>query len=199
MEPGWETILRTTRNEAWMAPFGEMICFTMIFAYLKKPKLILKVGVIGVVSSGLALVLIHILIFSVIGQEARNTSIAPLLRMVQKINIGDIIQRLDAFFMIWLIVNVFFKVTVFMYAAVIGGATLFKVSKSLLIIPSGLIVLFTSIFFAGSYTAHYAQSDVVLKNVYPIFAAYIPLLLCMVTFVRNKINKKSKQRNAENF
>ncbi|WP_077212576.1 GerAB/ArcD/ProY family transporter [Bacillus dakarensis] len=197
-EPGWETVLRTTRKEAWMAPFGEMICFTMIFAYLKKPKLILKVGVAGVVSSGLVLVLIHILIFSVLGSEARNTSIAPLLRMVQKINIGDIIQRLDAFFMIWLIVNVYFKVTVFMYAAVIGGATIFKVSKSYLVIPSGLIVFITSIFIAGSYTAHYAQSDFVLKNVYPIFAVYIPLLLCVVTFVRNKI-KKRKPRSAENF
>ncbi len=190
LEPGWETIIITTRNETWMAPFGEMICFTMIFAYLYKPKSVLKVGVVGVVSGGLFLVFIHMLIISVIGAEARNTSIAPLLDMVQKINIGNFIQRLDALFMIWLIVNDFFKILVFMYAAVIGGATIFKVSKSLLIIPFGLIVLLTSIFFAGSYTAHMAQSDFVLKNIYPIFSVYIPLLLCIVYFVRQKLNRR---------
>ena len=171
MNSGWGAIIRTTRNEAWMAPFGEMICFTMIFAYLNKPHLQIKVGMAGVVCGGLALVFIHFLILSVIGAEMRNSSLAPLLKIIQKINIANIIQRLDALFMIWLILNDYFKVIIFMYAAVIGGAIIFKVSKNRLIIPFCLITFFTSIFFAGSYITHMAQSDIVCKNIYPIFSA----------------------------
>ena len=191
-EPGWGTIIRTTLKETWMAPFGEIICFTMIFAYLNKSKSQLKTGLAGVICGGMVLVFTHFLIIAVLGGEIRSHSIAPLLAMVQKINIGHFIQRLDSLFMVWLIVNAYFKITIFMYAAVIGGATIFKVPKGRLIIPSGFIVLFTSIFFASSYTAHMAQSDIVLNYVYPIFSAYIPLLLCIVYFVRQKFNKMGK-------
>jgi spore germination protein KB len=192
LEPGWGTIIRTTRNETWMAPFGEIICFTMIFAYLNKSKSQLKVGLAGVICGGVVLVFTHFLTIAVLGGEIRNSSIAPLLSMVQKINIGHFVQRLDSIFMIWLIVNAYFKITIFMYAAVIGGATIFKVSKNRLIIPFGLISFFTSILFARSYTAHMAQSDIVLENVYPIFSLYIPFLLCIVYFVRQRLNKMGK-------
>ncbi|MCK2005632.1 spore germination protein [[Brevibacterium] frigoritolerans] len=189
LEPGWETIFRTTINEAWMAPFGEIICFTMIFAYLKKPKLQIKVGIAGVISGGLALVLIHLITISVLGEFTRNLSLAPLLKMVQKINVADFLVRVDPLFLIWLVVNDFFKVLVFMYAAVIGGATIFKRSKNILIIPFGLITFFTSIFFTENYTSHMAQGVIALKHFYPIFSVYIPLLLCIVCFVRQKLNK----------
>lgn len=193
LNPGWGTIIRTTVNETWMAPFGELICFTMIFAYLNKPNTQLKTGMAGVIYGGMVLVLINILIISVLGIEIKNISIAPLLDMVQKINIGDFFQRVDPLFMVWLIVNDYFKIIIFMYAAVIGGVTILKVSKSRLIIPFGLIVFFTSIFFAGSYTAHMAQSDIVLKSVYPLFSVYIPLLLCILHFIRQKLNKQGSK------
>ncbi|WP_164854974.1 GerAB/ArcD/ProY family transporter [Peribacillus frigoritolerans] len=189
LEPGWETIIRTTINEAWMAPFGEVICFTMIFAYLKKPKSQIKVGIAGVISGGLALVFIHLLTISVLGEYKRNQSIAPLLEMVEKINISEFIDRVDPLFLIWLVVNDFFKVLIFMYAAVIGGATIFKRSKNIIIIPFGLITFFTSIFFTENYTSHMAQGAIVLKHFYPIFSVYTPLLLCIVCFVRQKLNK----------
>ncbi|KOR79352.1 hypothetical protein AM232_13525 [Bacillus sp. FJAT-21352] len=114
LEPGWETIIRTTINEAWMAPFGEVICFTMIFAYLKKPKSQIKVGIAGVISGGgLALVFIHLLTISVLGEYTRNQSLAPLLKMVLKINVADFIERVDPLFLIWLVVNDFFKSSCF--------------------------------------------------------------------------------------
>jgi spore germination protein KB len=133
-------------------------------------------------------VFIHLLTISVLGEYTRNLSIAPLLEMVQKINI-DFIDRADPLFLIWLVVTDFFKVLIFMYAAVIGGATIFKRSKNILIIPFGLISFFTSIFFTENYTSHMAQGVIALKHFYPIFSVYIPLLLCIVCFVRQKLNK----------
>ncbi|THE13127.1 spore gernimation protein GerB [Bacillus timonensis] len=189
LEPGWGKIIQGALTDAWMAPFGEMICFTMIFAYLQPSKSPLKVGLVGVLTGGFVIVFTHLLIISVLGGDIRNESIAPLLVMVKKINVGDFIQRLDALFMIGLILNDFFKIVVFMYAAVIGAAAIFKISKNRLIIPFSLIVMFTSMFFADSYTTHMAQSDIVLKYVYPIFAAYIPLLLCTVSAIRQKFKK----------
>ncbi|MFJ7991695.1 GerAB/ArcD/ProY family transporter [Peribacillus frigoritolerans] len=90
------------------APYGEIICFTMIFAYLKKSKSQIKGGIAGVISGGLALVFIHLLTISVLGGYTRNQSLAPLLKMVLKINVADFIERVDPLFLIWLIVNDFF-------------------------------------------------------------------------------------------
>lgn len=81
-----------------MAPFGELICFTMIFGYLNKSNSLLKVSLTGVVCGGLVLVFFHVLIISVLGEGIRNNSLAPLLKMVQKINLANFIQRLDALF-----------------------------------------------------------------------------------------------------
>ncbi len=188
-EPGWKKIIITTFTEPWMAPFGEVICFTMIFAYLNKPKLQLKASFIGVICGGISLAIFHLLTIAVLGSESRGRSISPFLKMVQKIDIADIIQRLDAIFMIWLLVNDFFKIAIFMYAAVIGGATIFKVSKNVLIFPFGVIVFFTSIYFADSYASHMHQSNFVLIYIYPIFALFLPLLLCIVSFTRQKLKK----------
>lgn len=191
LEPGWKAILRTAIDEPWMAPFGEMICFTMIFPYLNKPKSQFKITLIGVILSGIFLAVIHTLSIAVLGVEQRNRSIIPFFKMAQMINIGDFIQRLDAFSMIWLIVNDYFKITIYMYAAVMGGATIIKISKNVFILPMGAIVIITSIYFAGSYSAHMAQSDIVLKYVYPIFAAYIPLLMCVITFIKKKFRNST--------
>ncbi|AZV59254.1 hypothetical protein DOZ91_00520 [Peribacillus frigoritolerans] len=91
-----------------MAPFGEIISFTMIFAYLKKQKSQIKVGIAGIISGGLALVFIHLLTISVFGEYTRNQSLAPLLKVVLKINVADFIERVDPLFLIWLVVNDFF-------------------------------------------------------------------------------------------
>jgi len=76
-----------------------------------------------------------------------------------------------------------------MYAAVMCGTTLLKISKNVLILPMGAVVLCTSIFFADSYAAHMEQSDFVLKNIYPIFGAYIPVLLCVVLYIRRRFGE----------
>src|SRR5690606_15212461 len=113
LEPGWNKIIQGAITDAWMAPFGEMICFTMIFAYLYKPQKQLKVSFAGLVCGGAALVFIHLLMMAVLGESLRNGAVAPLLTMVKKISIANFIQRLDAIFMIWLIVNDYFKITIF--------------------------------------------------------------------------------------
>ncbi|MFJ7307342.1 GerAB/ArcD/ProY family transporter [Peribacillus frigoritolerans] len=63
----------------------------------------------GIISSGLALVFIHLLTISVLGEYIRNQSLAPLLKMVLKINVADFIEKVDPLFLIWLVVNDFFK------------------------------------------------------------------------------------------
>jgi spore germination protein KB len=190
LEPGWKTIIGTAFKEPWMAPFGEMICFTMVFHHLANKKLQLKVSMSAVILSGFVLSFIHGLTIAVLGKNIRGQKISPLLEMNKLIDIGDFFQRLDSFFMVWLIVNDFFKISVFMYAAILAGSTIFHVSKKILILPFGAAVLITSIYFAPNYSAHMEQSVFVLLYVYPAFSVYIPFLLCVVLLIRKKLNKK---------
>jgi len=42
-----------------------------------------------------------------------------------------------------------------------------------------------------------AQSDFVLKNIYPIFSAYIPFLFCIVYYFHKKLNKSFGVKNTK--
>ncbi|MEW9671778.1 GerAB/ArcD/ProY family transporter [Ammoniphilus sp. 3BR4] len=191
LEPGWKTILKTTMQQTWMWPFGEMVCFTMILPYLNHPKQGLKVGLLGVILTGLFLAMVHSLEVAVLGVEQADRSVFPFMEMSQKINVGDVIQRLDAFVMVTIIVNVFFKITIYIYVAVVAAANVFPVSKNKLFIPMGIVVLMISIFFTESMVGHWVQGSFVLKNVYPFFGAFIPLTLWIGAILRKKIFKRS--------
>ncbi len=186
LEPGWKAILQTVRDETWTWPFGEMVCFTMLLPYLNQPKSGLKVGILGILVTGFYLALVHGLEVAVLGVDRTGRSIFPFLEMSQKINVGDVIQRLDAFVMVTLIINVFFKISIYLYAAVIAATDLFTVTQNKVILPMGAIVLATSILFTGSIVGHVVQGSFVLKNIFPIFGAYIPLLLWVGSFIRKK-------------
>lgn len=192
LEPGWKSIFRTMISQTWMWPFGEMVCFTMILPYLSQPKQGLKIGWLGIVMTGMFLAMVHGLEIATLGVERTNQAIFPFMEMSQKINVGDVIQRLDAFVMVTLVVNVFFKISIYIYVAVEAAADVFPVSKNKLFIPMGGAVLITSIWFTGSITGHLAQGNIVLKNIYPFFGAGIPLALFLVSILRKKLKKHPK-------
>ncbi|WP_167577794.1 GerAB/ArcD/ProY family transporter [Ammoniphilus sp. YIM 78166] len=190
LDPDWRAILHTARSETWMWPFGEMICFAMILPYLNSAKAALKVSVLGIVATGLYLAMVHALEIAVLGVDLTGRSVFPFMEMSQKINVGDVIQRLDAFVMVTLIINVFFKISIYMSAAAIVAVELFPLSRNKLILAMGVIVLTTSILFTGSIVGHWAQSKFILRYVYPIFGAYIPMGLLVVHMVLKKRKKQ---------
>jgi spore germination protein KB len=191
LENGWKPVLTTTFPNRIFFPYGELICFTVIFPYLNNRKGGMKFGLVAVIVSGVMLTITIMIEISVLGVNGLQSSVFPFLDLVEKINIGGFIKGLQGIEMVILIIGDFFKVTVFAYAAVICSTDLFKVRsyRKLVFIIGGMIYL-TSIFASDNLVEHLYQGKVVLKSIFPLFEFIIPFLLVMVVLIQRIIRKQ---------
>ena len=192
LENGWKPIFTVVYEQTVMFPFGEMICFTMILPYLNNPKSGFKIGTTAIILSGVILSFVVFLEISVLGVNTVKQSIFPFLSMMQHIQIGDFIQRLDAFVVASLIINDFFKVAIFSYVALIGSVDLFRVQKNKLVIPIGIIIFLTSLLIAQDIRMHFEQGKFALKYIFPLFAVVIPFLLMIIEMLRKSFSNGKK-------
>ncbi|RXZ01371.1 GerAB/ArcD/ProY family transporter [Fictibacillus sp. S7] len=192
LENGWKPIIKTTVRETIYFPFGELIVFTMIMPYLRDAKKIRNVGIIGVIVSGISLALVMVFNISILGVNLTERSQFPLLSTIQTIQVADFLERLDVYFVIALIVGGFFKVAMFIYAAVIGTANIFTVTPpSRLSYPIGLVVLILSMTMASSFPEHLKEGvSIVPLLLHLPFQIIFPVLLLGVAYWKNRKHKK---------
>ncbi|MFP3122393.1 spore germination protein [Ectobacillus funiculus] len=194
LEKGWKPVLTAAYGQTIMFPFGELICFTMVLPSLLHPQSGFKIGTICILISGTILAVTVFLEISVLGANKTSTALFPFLRLMQYINIGDFIQRMDAFVLIGLIVNDFFKVSIFAYAAILAFTDMFPIQKHKLALPIGGIILFMSLAIAPNSQSHFAQGRFALKYIFPPFILYIPLLLMVIELIRTRLRKREKAK-----
>lgn len=186
---GWKPVLTTALTQTWMFPFGETICFTMLLPYLNKPNLAFKTGAAGIAVSALVLSLTISMEITILGAVLTSRSTFPLLAAISKVNIGDFIQHVDALAVFTLIVNNFFKVGLFYYAAAVGTADLFRFPKyQVLLLPIGFIMLISSMMMASNFPEHLKEGKLALKTIFPVFAVALPLILAAAVQIRKRFS-----------
>jgi spore germination protein KB len=112
-------------------------------------------------------------------------SVFPTLTAVGKVNLFDFIERLDAIVVFTLLITVFFKASIYLYAAVIGIADLFKLrTYHQILFPTGTIVIFLSLTMASSFSE---QGEEGFLNHYLSIALLIvvPMIMLLVSVIRN--------------
>ncbi|WP_019390923.1 GerAB/ArcD/ProY family transporter [Priestia filamentosa] len=184
LEHGWKPIFTTAFPHLLIFPFGEMIAFTTLLPYLNRPELAKRVGLAAVISSGLILSWTVLLNTSVLGIDVLKRSVFPTLTAVGKVNLLDFIERLDAIVVFTLLVTVFFKASIYLYAAVIGLADLFKLNTyHQILYPVGIIIIFLSLALASSFSEQ--QEEGFLYHYISIaLLIVIPLLMLLVSIIR---------------
>lgn len=193
LENGWVPIIQTVLKETITFPFGEMVTFTMILPLLNEPEKARKACIFGILLSGTNIIITLVINISVLGVDLFTRSPFPLLSTIQKIQLARFIERLDIFFMLYLVIGGFFKAAIFLYAAVAGAADLFGFQdQTQLVYPLGLIVLLASIGNAQNYSEHIIEG----LKVVPLLLNWpmqiiIPILLLLIAFIRHR--KAGKQ------
>ncbi|MGG1674312.1 GerAB/ArcD/ProY family transporter [Neobacillus sp. NRS-1170] len=169
-------------------PFGEGTVFMMLFHHLKESKSIRKAGVMAIILAGLSLSLATILEIATLGPYIASTSEFPLLSLTQQINVLNFLQRLDAIAICVMIICVFFKITIFFYAAVTGVTDMFKIKKTGYVIGIiSLIVLVYSLLMAKNTVQHlYIGLKIFPLYIHTPMLIIIPLLLLIVSRIRKK-------------
>jgi spore germination protein KB len=200
LENGWGPVIKVVATQTLYVPFGEVLVFTMIFPYLQNPKTLKIAGLAGILLSGINLALVMAINISVLGIDLASRSQFPLLSTVQSIQIAKFLERLDVFFMVSMVIGIFFKVSLYFYAAISATTILFKVKEpSKLVYPMGMVILFMSITIANSYSEHIKEGLVVTTRViHPFFLVVIPVVLLGIAYLKNWGQKRKSQRGGKN-
>lgn len=188
LEEGYLRVLKTAFTETLYFPFGEVLVFAMILPYLNRPKKAKQTGLFALGISGLVLALTKGINASVLGVNLVQRSDFPLLSAIQTIEVAGFLERLDIFFLLTTLITVFFKVSVYFYAAVTGAANLFAIKKSSqLVYQFGAVLLFLSITMASNYPEHIREGlHVVPMYMHLPFQVIIPILFLIIAFFKNR-------------
>jgi len=185
----WMQAIKSAYPSILIFPFGEAVCFTTILPYLNKVHVAKKTGVVAIVISGMILSFIHAIEISVLGEDVYSRATFPLFTTITLVDLAHFIQRLDALVILTLIIGVFFKLTIYCFAATAIAADLFKVKDPRkLAVPVGVVVLFSSYISAENYPIHMEEGKIFLKYFLPVLCAVVPLLLFFVHLIRKKLN-----------
>ncbi|TWE05058.1 spore germination protein KB [Neobacillus bataviensis] len=186
---GLKPILTTAYPNILIFPFGEMVCFTTILPYLNKPQLGKKTGVVALIFTGILLSWTHALQISVLGADMYSRATFPLFVTISKVNIADFLQRLDPIVILALIIGVFFKISIYCFAAINVAAHLFKIEKpNKLVLPTGIIILFLSIVIAINAIEHLEEGVFIIRYILPFFCVGIPVILFFVDLIRKRFS-----------
>lgn len=187
LEYGWKPILKTVFPDTLVFPFSELIAFTMLLPYLNKGKYVLKVWLTSLLFSGLVLSWTVSLNIVVLGVDVTKRATFPTLATVGKINLLDFIQRLDAIVVFTLLITVFFKASIYLYASVIGIVDLFHLKNHhRLIVPVGFILIFLSLVVSSNMQEHYKEGINGYYYYHIPLLFIIPLVMLIISFIKNR-------------
>lgn len=175
-------------------PFGELIVATVLLPHLSQQKSGIKAGYLAILFSGMMLALTSAVTISVLGDNITERSVFPLLTMVGKANISEFIERTEILIVMVLIIGVFFKISLYYYAALISASELFNIPYQKLIYPFALIMLGNSMILARSYSEHLMKGSQHLYTVLPIFSIAVPLLLVLIGLIR-RVSSEGKAKS----
>ncbi|RCX19191.1 spore germination protein KB [Fontibacillus phaseoli] len=190
---GMGALLLSVYRQNYQFPFAEVICFVTVMPSLGHRKGGMKAGHLAILISGLILSGAIAATISVLGVDITERSVFPLLTMIGKASIADFIQRTDILVVMILIIGVFFKISVFYYASVMGMSDIFKIPYRKLLYPMAIVILLLSVTLAGSFTEHLAKGGKVLYMIDPVFFVAIPVFLLLVGFVHSYRSKARGQ------
>lgn len=188
IHPGeWLGALGSAYPNIWIFPYGELFCFTAILPHFSTKKKVKKTGIGAIALSAFLLSFTNAVEMSVLGEDIYSRTTFPMFTTITLVNVANFIQRLDALVMLTLIICIFFKMSLYCYAAVSIAADIFKVKEPRkLVIPVGVVILFSSFASADSYPVHMNNGKVFLKSILLIVCAVIPILLFLVHHIRRR-------------
>ncbi|OKL36968.1 GerAB/ArcD/ProY family transporter [Domibacillus mangrovi] len=187
-EEGLSPIIKTAFTDTLYFPFGQVVAFTVIFPDVTERKKVKRTGLWAIGMSGFTLSLITAMNISVLGVDQTYHSQFPLLTTIQMIELGGFLERLDIYFILFVILAGFIKISIFFYAAVLSVAHLFQLKHpSRLTYPMGIVVLWVSMAVASSITGYTQEwRNFELPYIFPLFQVILPLFLLLFASLKNR-------------
>lgn len=168
-----------------MIPFCDPFFLMMYLPYIGNASGFGKALVKGLVIGVIILLVIVIRDISVLGQGLDSYNL-PSLMSIRMIDVGDILTRIDIIYFVIIIMLIFYKVSLLLYATVTGIKSLLKTDseKVFINILGALLVLYAMTVFgsASEHTQWLVNGAAHIQHTFIVFV--LPFLTLIIAAVR---------------
>jgi spore germination protein KB len=170
-------------------PFGEMIVFLMYWRYVNNKRVIRKISLWAVGVSGMLLTISLVFMIAVLGVQGASTQEIPLFNVIEQINIGNSIQRMDAIGGAVLFIGGFYKMTLYFNASRLALETLInkKNQKWLLILMGIAWFGFVLIYFPNFTFYRWVGTNIINPYLEIPYQLLIPCMLLLIIKLKKKL------------
>ncbi|MEW9670908.1 endospore germination permease [Ammoniphilus sp. 3BR4] len=190
---GWSPIWATVYPNGITQTYGETIAFAMIWTQTKNPKQIMKITILSSLISGLFLAVAVTLAITVFDEDLFKRSVYPLYSLLGVVSIGNFINNLSPFGVIYLSVTAFFKTFIKIFAAIRAIQILTSLrDERLLILPAVIIAMALGMTVSKNVAEHIPKLalNIIVPYVWVPLFLILPSILLIVTWIRTKVKKK---------
>jgi spore germination protein KB len=176
-----------------------LIIFHMIVPNGKRSKETNKAFYIGSIIGGIVLISITILTILVLGPGLTARNLYPSFALAKKVGIKGVLERIEVIMAILWFLTIYFKTTIYSYAAIKGVAQLLSLKDyRILTLPFGMMVLAVSLII---YPDVIYESEWDVKTWIPFAATYgliLPAFLYIIGIFRKRKESRSKEEKFKN-
>lgn len=167
------------------------VVLLMIFpSFINKMKSVKKSFLLGNLIGGIVIIIITFLSVTVFGVEKTAGEIFPSYELTKRINIGNFVQRIEGLMASLWFITLYFKTTLYFYAAVLGMAQILNLKDYRpLTFPLGMIAVVLSLVIYPNvmYLQHW---DSTTGNSLTLsIGLFLPLLMVIVYAIRKRMKE----------
>lgn len=181
-------ILNTALFKILNFPFGEMIVFLMFWNLVTDKDNIPTISFYAFFISGLFIICSNIIIITVLGSAQASIASIPMFNVIQKINIGNFITRLDSLGITLLFIGGFYKIVLHFYAGLMLLQSLSNIfyRKSIIIISCIIFYGFTYFHFPNVIFQRWIGFTILIPYVHMPFQILIPGIVLLIIMRKYK-------------
>ncbi|PWW06258.1 spore germination protein KB [Paenibacillus cellulosilyticus] len=182
---GFGSIIRAALPTIMVFPFGQIIVFLAIWNYVREKQRVTRMTLAGYLTVTAMLTYGNAMIMAVLGPQLAKGSSIPLLQVVQLIELGGFIERLDIIVTLLLFFGLYVKLAIGFMAVVLIVQPLFKWNRTVCAWVIGTL-LFTIALLERNYTTHVWLGRYFMNNYVLIFQLGIPAVMLLIGLRRGK-------------
>lgn len=190
----WGRLLPIMENGVWpivrgsLAPaswYGEICLLAILFPFVNKSKEVMKKGLISLLAITVFLTIDVLVTIGVLGSSLTSVVTLPFWVVTRSIEIGEVLQRLESFFLVIWITGIIIKASLLSYLIGLGISQVFGFPKTNLVL--GFIVI--SELFISLFMGNASQVNVILKSFWPPFAIVFELVIPIILLIIRRLKK----------
>lgn len=189
---GVQPVIKAIFPQLITFPFGEVITFMIVGAYIGSEKHIGKVSAAAVFTSGLILTYGSFIQIATLGADLKERATFPLLSASRTISLLNFIERVDLIIVFFVMFGIIVKVSIFFYGGLKGLELITNKPYRSMTVPMGTLIAFISVVISHNFIEHIEEGlRFVPLYMHLPFQFAFPLLMLPILLWKTKEKKES--------